>query len=248
VGSDAVLEVDLFSAARTGCDRLGDGIATGSCQPIHSVRTVLMHDRMSRTGDRACSEIIAPGRSSSNQASHQVGSRSTLGKSQRWCSLRALSFLLPAVRNLTHLDQPVINHRSTETGASGFQTGELFATLGTMGLPAPAGSRSTWGPATAAGPPLRYQEGDNRYSYGLSWDSAAVYIGQDGSNRPSVGTGRFDIVVRCADDPYVVAARATALSMDFGGFHRFSFWFSHSFEVLLRPSLLMYATSWAQRL
>jgi hypothetical protein len=184
-----------------------------------------MHDRMSRTGDRACGQIMAPG-----QPSQQVDSRSsTLGKSQRWCSLRALSFLLPAVRNVTHQNQPVINHRIAETGASGFQTGELFATLGTVRLPAPSGARSTWGPATAAEPPLKYQEGDNRYSYGLSWDSAAVYVGQDGSHRPSVGTGRFDIVVRCADDPYVVAAHATGLSMDFGGLHRrFCFCFSHS--------------------
>ena len=72
------------------------------------------------------------------------------------------------------------------------------------------------GVATAAQPPLRYREGENMYSYGRSWDSAPVYVGQDGSNKPSTGTGRFDIIVRCADDPYVLAAESTSLSMDFG--------------------------------
>lgn len=216
MGADAVLEVDLFSAARSGCDRLGAGIAAGSCQPIHTVRTALLHDRASRAGDRACSQIVPPGRGYSDRRLQHPGARSTLGKSQRWCSLRALSFVLPAVRNATHSAEPVVSRSGPETGPSGFQTGELFATLGTVRLPAPVGSRSSWAPATAAGPPLRYREGDNRFSYGESWDSPAVYVGQEGSHRPSIGTGRFDIVVRCADDPYLLAALDTGFSMDFG--------------------------------
>ena len=217
MGADAVLEVDLFSAARSGCDRLGAGIAAGSCQPIHTVRTALLHDRASRAGDRACSQIVPPGRGYSDRRLQHPGARSsTLGKSQRWCSLRALSFVLPAVRNATHSAEPVVSRSGPETAPSGFQTGELFATLGTVRLPAPVGSRSSWAPATAAGPPLRYREGDNRFSYGESWDSPAVYVGQEGSHRPSIGTGRFDIVVRCADDPYLLAALDTGFSMDFG--------------------------------
>ena len=139
MGADAVLEVDLFSAARSGCDRLGAGIAAGSCQPIHTVRTALLHDRASRAGDRACSQIVPPGRGYSDRRLQHPGARSTLGKSQRWCSLRALSFVLPAVRNATHSAEPVVSRSGPETGPSGFQTGELFATLGTVRL------RPRWG-------------------------------------------------------------------------------------------------------
>jgi hypothetical protein len=285
VGPDGILQFELFSAARVGCgdvDRRDTIPAT--CHPIQTVRASLMHDRMSRAGERECGQIMAPGRDNPNRPP-QRGTTHGPGKSQRWCALRAMSFVLPAVRNATHPRAAVQNRRGSEPGASGFQTGELFATLGTVSLPART--------APPGVPPLSYREGDNRYSYGRSWDSAAVYIGQDGSHRPTVrengsfepfisiyqhkcdhftktgsgqnqgklssktvfsqvGTGRFDIgkktgflshlcintiflprqardkhrenskkarfleVVRCEDDPYVLAAQATSLSMDFG--------------------------------
>jgi hypothetical protein len=178
VGPDGILQFELFSAARVGCgdvDRRDTIPAT--CHPIQTVRASLMHDRMSRAGERECGQIMAPGRDNPNRPP-QRGTTHGPGKSQRWCALRAMSFVLPAVRNATHPRAAVQNRRGSEPGASGFQTGELFATLGTVSLPART--------APPGVPPLSYREGDNRYSYGRSWDSAAVYIGQDGSHRPTV--------------------------------------------------------------
>lgn len=212
VGSDAALQFELFSAARVGCDQLGEGLTTGTCEPIHTVRAPLMLDRMSRDGESACSQIVAPGRGDPDHPPQVGGGQ---GSSLRWCALRAVSFLLPKLRNATHPTSPVVSDHGRPK-VSGFQTGELFASLGNVNMPSPTGDRSTWGIATAAQPPLMYREGENMYSYGRSWDSAAIYTGQDGSHKPSTETGRFDILVRCADDPYVMAAESTSLSMDFG--------------------------------
>jgi hypothetical protein len=149
VGSDASLEFELFSAARAGCDTLGDGLITGTCEPIHPVVAPLMLDRMSRDGEVACSQIMAPGRADPGRPPQRGISQ---GSSLRWCALRAVSFLLPKLRNATHPTSPVVSD-DAPPNVAGFQTGELFATLGTVNLPSPTGDRSTC--KYASHPPLR---------------------------------------------------------------------------------------------
>ena len=205
-GRDTALQLELFSAARRGCGGAEPG---EGCEPILSTSTQLSYDRMSAAGDRACGQIDPP------WARVRSGEyrRARAAKVHRWCTLRGASFVLPELRNGSDLAAPVRNWAPPQPlSDNGLNSGELFSTLGTVNLP--PSDRAAALAATL--PPLAFSEGDNMYTFGRGWDSAPLFLGQTGHHRPQRPASRFDIVVRCADDPYVLAAHATGLSMDFG--------------------------------
>ena len=104
-----------------------------------------------------------------------------------WCQLRALSFVLPSPPAASNFSR----HSWLNTGR-GFNVGELHKTLG-------------WAAMMGVS--------SDEYVYGAGQTSAAVYAIRGKANRPDA---RVDVVVRCADDPYVLAAAMTGLSYDFG--------------------------------
>lgn len=175
--------LDVFTAqARAGALSLlkfelitrGTTVATLQIAPVH--------DRQYGRGTDPCRQIVPP----------TQGLGSARSNDERWCVLRALSFVLADPDDNTTARSGACDRACT----GGLNTGELHSSLGIM---------------------MMENVPSNEYVYGEGPESPAVLALRDidGNRAPAVRP-LVDITVRCANDPYVLAASSTNLRFDFG--------------------------------